>query len=131
MSFFGSIFSSDKVVDKAVDGLYSGLDKIVYTEEEKADYNKMKMDLILKGTDLKIKTLGAFQPYKLMQRTLSLLILVPFIGVYLLGIFYMVMENPELSQAIIKANNEILSIPAIMIITFYFSSSVIDSIKKK
>lgn len=37
MSLFGSGDKSGKLMEKAADGLYSGIDKLFYTDEEKAE----------------------------------------------------------------------------------------------
>jgi len=36
-SLFGTNENNSKVVERAADGIYNGLDKLIYTEEEKAD----------------------------------------------------------------------------------------------
>ena len=63
----GKLFGSDKVIGKAVDGVYNGVDKLFYTDEEKADNWRLAMKV--------------YEPFKLAQRLilfkLSALVLYP------------------------------------------------------
>lgn len=67
MSFWGRLFGSASVMERAADGIYNGVDKAIYTDEEKA------------GGFLNL--LKAYEPFKLAQRLLALLI----VGSYVLG----------------------------------------------
>ena len=58
---FAKIFGSSKVINGAVDGI----DKMFYTNEEKAEQ--------------KIKLLAAFEPFKLALRFLSMTISIPYV----------------------------------------------------
>lgn len=71
MGFFGTLLSSDSVVDKAVDGVYNGLDKTFYTDEEKAE-------MAIKRSELHIKFLKAYEPFKIAQRFLALIVGIPY-----------------------------------------------------
>ena len=61
------IFGGDKVIDAGI----SVIDKIVYTEEEKADSAIVK-------TRLKIKLLEAYSAFKVTQRYLAVIFGVPY-----------------------------------------------------
>lgn len=43
-SLFGSAETAEHTVKRAVDGLYYGIDKLVYTKEEQADNEKVNID---------------------------------------------------------------------------------------
>ena len=60
MSFWGTLFGSESVIQAGIDGI----DKIVYTDEEKVD-NKL---LLLK----------AYEPFKLAQRFLMMIVGIPY-----------------------------------------------------
>jgi len=64
MKILGKLFGSDKVVGGVVDGVYNGVDKLVYTKEEKAD----NFARILK----------LYEPFKIAQRLLALVFGVPY-----------------------------------------------------
>jgi hypothetical protein len=65
MSFWGTLFGSETIVQAGIDGI----DKIVYTDEEKAD-NKL---LFLK----------AYEPFKLAQRFLMMIVGIPYMTCWL------------------------------------------------
>ena len=46
-SLFGSSETAEHTVKRAVDGVYYGLDKLVYTKEEQADDKKVAVDQFL------------------------------------------------------------------------------------
>lgn len=52
-NIFGSPDTAKKIVDTAADGIYNGLDKMVYTKEESVDDRK---ELVSKFSDFVIKT---------------------------------------------------------------------------
>ena len=64
MTIFERLFGSDKVIGKAVDGIYNGVDKIAYTEEERADNFR--------------KLLKLYEPFKIAQRFLALTLTIPY-----------------------------------------------------
>lgn len=67
MNIFGRLFGSDKVIDAGI----SGLDKMFYTSEEKAEDK-------LRAASWKIKMLGAYEPFKVAQRLLALTFAIPY-----------------------------------------------------
>lgn len=50
-SLFGGSDSMGKIATKAADGLYNGIDKLFYTDEEKADARQKAGELYLKFID--------------------------------------------------------------------------------
>jgi len=63
----GWLFGGSKAADKTVDGISSGIDKLVYTDEEKADASR-------EGLKLWIKYQEATQPQNLARRLIALII---------------------------------------------------------
>ena len=61
----GKIFGSDKVISKAVDGIYNGVDKLVYTDEEKADNWRLAMKI--------------YEPFKLAQILIAMAVVPPYV----------------------------------------------------
>lgn len=49
---FGGGEAAEHTVKKAADGIYNGLDKLVYTEEEKAEARQKGVDTFLKFAEL-------------------------------------------------------------------------------
>ena len=52
LDLFGGSKNAEKVVETAADGIYNGLDKMVYTDEEKADARKKGVDAFLEFVKL-------------------------------------------------------------------------------
>lgn len=65
MSFFGKLFGSDSVIEKGVDGIYNGIDKLVYTDEERADNFRLMMKI--------------YEPFKLAQRFMMMIVCPPYV----------------------------------------------------
>lgn len=65
LGLLDKLFGSDDVIKKGVDGVYNGLDKLVFTDEEKTD----RFDRLL----------VLYQPFKLIQRFLVISFCTPFI----------------------------------------------------
>ncbi len=61
----GKIFGSDEVISKAVDGIYNGIDKMVYTDEEKVDNYLRVMDM--------------YTSFKLAQRLIAMAVVPPYV----------------------------------------------------
>ena len=132
MGIFSKIFGSDDVINKAADGIYNGIDKLVYTDEEKADMR-------LKAAQQFLKLLKAYEPFKLAQRLLALTFAIPYIVVWIISAILFVVGAliPELSNAIdasrelAKMNNETLGTPVAIILAFYFSGGMLEGVVSK
>jgi len=66
MSIFRTLFGSDKVVD----GAMSGLDSLIETSEEKKS--------------IKLKFLALYEPFKIAQRFIALILAIPFVFIHVL-----------------------------------------------
>jgi len=64
MWIFEKLFGSNKVIEKIGDGVYNGIDKAVYTPEEMIDN--------------RLKSLAAYEPFKIAQRLLALVFTIPY-----------------------------------------------------
>ena len=128
MGFFSKLFGSDEVIKKTVDGVYNGIDKLVYTEEEKAEMR-------LKSANYFLKLLKAYEPFKLAQRFLALTVTIPYVFVWLISAGMFVWGGStgdnnivEVSKELAKWNNEVLGMPVALILGFYFSGGMVEGI---
>lgn len=115
----GKIFGSKKVIDNTI----SGVDKLFYTNEEKADYH--------------LKFLEAYEPFKLAQRLLALIVVGAYIFVFLLAAFLMIWGGvtgnemvTKTSADLIKLENDSLGWPVITILAFYFAGGTVNTLRQ-
>lgn len=141
MGFFSALFDSNEVISKGTDAVISAGDKLFYTEEEKADMN-------IKLRELHIKTLDAYQPFKIAQRLLAVWYSFLFGIAFLVGLFIAVMNvyfqynfdtSLETSKTLVQLSYDPivnivtafgLSGIVMAIVSFYFLGGTIESFKR-
>lgn len=82
LSFLGKLFGSDKAIEKGIDTVSNGLDKLIYTKEEKAE-DAMKERAAARG--MLIEWMTSTQGQNLARRLLALVITAVWLGMYLLS----------------------------------------------
>lgn len=119
LNLIAKIFGSAKVINAGI----SAVDKAIYSAEEKADYH--------------LKFLAAYEPFKLAQRLLALLVISSYLFVFLIASVLMVVGgifNYDLyittTTELMKLNNETLGWPVITILAFYFAGGTVNSIRQ-
>lgn len=113
MGLIGKIFGSDKVIGKAVDGIYNGVDKLAFTEQEKVENFQ--------------KTLSLYEPFKLAQRVIAFTCIMPyaFAWITLFGTSYIMGIDTTAQETLMNGSmGEICK----MIAIFYFGGGAINSI---
>lgn len=132
-SILSTVFGTDEVISTATKGVYNGIDKAFYTNEERAG------DFLM--------LLKAYEPFKLIQRLLALMVGLPYVSVYLLS---MILFTSSLfmtpcqeakdciayrveagSKKMVMMNNETLGTPFAIIMALYFGGGAINSLRKK
>lgn len=112
MSLLDTLFGSSKVVEKGTDML----DNAFYTDQEKAEGH--------------IKLLSAYEPFKLAQRLLAMIVVPPWVLANFIC-FAIWLINPEYNiEPAMSILNEKLGIAAIAIVAFYFSGGMLNSLRK-
>lgn len=108
----GKLFGSENVINKAVDGIYNGVDSIVYTDQEKAERHERLLKL--------------YEPFKLAQRYLMMLVSLPFVSIHVISTLiyaYGLLQSMDGlivgAQSLATFNNDALLYPFIVIVTFY------------
>ena len=125
MGILGSIFGTESAVNKTVDGIYNGVDKAVFTKEEKASH----FLLLLK----------AYEPFKLAQRLLAITVVPIYILVWLCSVTLLMIgvfaDDPinllKASEELGNRNNETLGLPVSLILGFYFGGGAVEGIISK
>lgn len=125
MNIFARLFGSSEVVSKVTDGVISGVDKLFYTDEEKAEDKRVFATQQVKNS---IDYINAMSGYKLAQRVLAFM----FVGVYLASFFISLATTIYTTDAgsvtaeIIKLVNAFWIGEIVLTITaFYFGSGAI------
>ena len=116
MGIWGTIFGSDKVIEKTTDGVYNGIDMAFYTDEEKAIAMQKKQEFY-------IKILKAYEPFKVAQRFLALIYSIPYVSIIVYGV---VMKDAVLVNSI----NDALGLQTIIILGFYFGGGAFEGVVK-
>lgn len=134
MSFVGKLFGSDTVIKKAADGIYNGVDSAFFTNQEKAGHF--------------LGLLKAYEPFKLAQRMLMLVMTVPYVVVWIVCAGLIVASaffgndcqvypgiatqcvNPlsETAKTLGELNNETLGMPVALILAFYFGGGAVEGV---
>ena len=136
MGVLGRIFGSDQVIEKATDGIYNGIDSVVYTAQEKEEMRQRSLDRLE-------KLLTLYEPFKLMQRFVAALVGIPYITIHLfcamLFIYGLITGEVaetgatfrEASASLAAFNNDSLGTPFSLIVGFYFAGGAIEGIVRK
>lgn len=135
MGIWNSLFSSAEVVNKTVDGIYNGIDKSVYTTEEKAEMDK-------KVLDWKLDFLKAQGDQSLARRFIAIML----IGVFCLYCIVMLIMFLFVCYMSYKANGlqglldgmklmkefaaDTLTLPVSAVLGFYFLTQTVGAFKK-
>lgn len=137
MSFIGKLFGSDTVIKKATEGIYNGVDSAFFTNQEKAGHF--------------LNLLKAYEPFKLAQRLLMLVMTVPYVLVWITCAMLIVASaffgndcvvypnvvtqcaNPlsETAKTLGELNNETLGTPVALILAFYFGGGAVEGVVTK
>lgn len=112
MSLLDTLFGSSKAVEKGADML----DNAFYTDQEKAEGH--------------IKLLAAYEPFKIAQRLLALIVVPPWVlaNFICFGIW---LFNPDYNIGpAMEILNDKLGVTAIAIVAFYFGGGTLNSLRK-
>jgi len=122
MNPFGWLFGGSEAAGKTVDNISSGIDKLFYTDEEKADAKKQ-------GFELFIQWQKATQPQNLARRLIALIITVLYSVLILSGIaaWYF---NPDYAVFIFNMLTELILQPFNIIIIFYYGKGMVSDFTK-
>ncbi len=113
MGFFSRLFGSEKIIDAGV----SGIDAMIFTDEEKSN--------------AKMQFLKLYEPYKLAQRYLALIYSIPYALAWLVTFIASFFIDVALQIELLKGDAFYINI---VILSFYFgggaASGVVEKLKK-
>ena len=110
----GKLFGSSKVIEKMGDGIYNGLDKAVYTPEEQIDN--------------RLKSLAAYEPFKIAQRLLALVFTIPYALAWMITFIASFFIDVADQQAVLLNGN--MGQIVLAIVGFYFLGGVVNGVKR-
>ena len=110
MGFFSKIFGSDKIIDAGV----SGIDAMIFTDEEKSN--------------AKMQFLKLYEPYKLAQRYLALIYSIPYALAWLTTFIASFFIDVALQMELLKGDAFYINI---LILSFYFGGGAAEGIVEK
>lgn len=114
MSIWGKLFGSDKAIGKITDGIYNGVDKLVYTNEEKADNFQQLLKL--------------YEPFKIAQRLLAITFGVPYaLAWFITFISSLFMEDISSQLSLLSGT---MGQIVLAIVAFYFLGGTLSGFKK-
>lgn len=133
--FVGRIFGSDKAIQGAVDGVTNGLDKLVYTKEEKADAAAVDR---ANARAMLIDWMDKTQGQNITRRALAIIIAFTWLSQYfitgLLNIAaiwitdIVTVEKVQLSAEVTANNANGMTGAMMLILGFYFAAPHLDKI---
>jgi len=116
MSLLGWLTGGSKTAETVANGIYSGIDKLVYTDEEKADASR-------KGFELFIKYQEATQPQNVARRLIAMQVVavwVLFVMVAGVGVVF----SFEYEARLVKFIDDILNWPFMFVMGFYYAKRI-------
>jgi len=138
MGWFKNLISAPKTVDKALDAIVKGGDALIFTEEEKAEYNQKSSELYLKHVELTNKESS---PTSIARRNIALIITIPFVFLTIGSAIWMAVATFIEENDLQKSVNDLAthwqnlamedySTLVMMVAVFYFGTHVVKGLKK-
>lgn len=129
MSWLKGIFGSADTIKTVVDGVYNGVDKAFFTDEEKAEFGQKRNEWLL-------QYMQATQPQNVARRMIAFIVVG--IWAFIIGILViaLVVENAlsltsNMSDALYKLLTDIILQPFNIVLGFYFLTHVVKGITQK
>ena len=138
--FLGKIFGTEKALGSIVDGVSSGLDKLIYTDEEKADDAKADRS---EARKMVVAWMASTQGQNLARRLIALSITGVWLGLYAVGVIASmasvfvnnggVVTSIKVAQVgqIAKSSASEMDSAVMLILSFYFAAPYAGEIVKK
>ena len=123
MSLWARLFSAPAVVEKSVDAAIAAGDKLVYTDEERAEMTSQRLEWILRFHE-------ASSGSRIARRLLAVMFAAVFLFLILLTAGLLVAGLTDRATALLNLVGETLVIPVGMIVTFYFAAGALKDWKQ-
>ena len=134
MSFWGKLFGTDIAIEKTIDTVSAGLDKLYYSDEEKADDAKADRS---EARQMVVQWMAATSGQNLARRLISLSITLTWLGMYVIASIGSVVSvwvsEPDRwikSSDMIFGYAKDLNPAVMMILGFYFAAPYMGDVAK-
>jgi len=111
MGILGKIFGSDEVIRKGTDGIINGIDKLVFTQEERSDNFKTLLKL--------------YEPFKIAQRLLALTFGIPYAAAWFIA--FVAAFWVDINKQIDLLNGTMGTV-ILTIVGFYFAAGALEGV---
>ena len=122
MGILGFLTGNSKSVEKVVSAGISGIDKLIFTDEEKADYHKELQKLHLKFIEV---AANESSTQSVSRRVICLPVVYAWLLLILLNVFCDIVLNQQFSS--IAEGVEQMSLPALAAIGFYVGRHIVSN----
>ena len=122
MGWLSKIFGNEKQLDKLTTGAVSGLDKMFFTKEEKADANQ-------KLSEWYLRYLEATQPQNVARRVIAFIVVGLWALLVLVGVAAQLFDAPY-AKYVFEVLAEVVMNPFLLIVGFYFLTHTVRAYKK-
>tara|TARA_R110000764_G_scaffold46510_1_gene104315 strand:+ start:8073 stop:8519 length:447 start_codon:yes stop_codon:yes gene_type:complete len=133
-AFFGKLFGTEKATERLVESVSSGLDKLVYTNEEKADDAASERAAARQNV---IDWISASQGQNIARRVIALSVTFTWLSMYIASLGGSIIavwtDHPEKwleSVEVIGSKAEGMNAAMMLILAFYFSAPYMGDIAK-
>lgn len=123
MGFLKRLFSSPDVIEKTVDGIYSGVDKVFFTQEERSEATQ-------KAQEIYQAMWMAAVPSALSRRIIACSVTFVWVILVLLMVALGIFDNMASAEFTFEVMKNVVATPFGIIIGFYFLSQVVTNFKK-
>lgn len=117
-SFLASLFGSATIAEKAADGIYNGLDKAIFTDEEKSDANKKVLDWML-------EYMKATNPQNVSRRFIAIVVTLLWALLVIVMLAAKALGADAFAEYSFGVMTDIVAVPFGIIIGFYFLAHVV------
>ena len=126
MGILSFLTGNTSAVEKVVDAGISGLDKLVFTEEEKADYHRELQKLHLKFVEISASESTA---QSISRRLICLPVVYSWLAMIFLNAGFTVFL-PDLNSDILMQSISYMNTPALASIGFYTGRHIVSELRK-
>ena len=128
MGLLSFLIGGTKTAEKVIDAGISGMDKLVFTEEEKADYNQKLQTMHLEFIKI---TANESTASSISRRMICLPVVYVWLGMIILKVVATIYGVPDVQLVSIQETIAVMDLPALTAIGFYCGRHIANSMVKK